>query len=136
MPHLVVYRDQPGVLRLQVLNSQSQFLDQPNSSATPLLDPAPRRFALCGAARLAGGFREVLLIPIQDRPQSGQIVRQSPHNLMPLKSITHRHLHGPVERKISAMDAIQQGCRCAKYEIALQQAAAKPPPSQLDLTGE
>ena len=134
--HLAFDSDQPRELGLQMLGPQPQFLDQSHSAAPPLDQPPPSRSTLSGSVRSFRRPAVVLRVAVQDRFQRLQIERQAADDVVTLQPIADGDLHGPIKGQLAAMNPLQQANGCSQYEVALQQSAAKPAASQLDLPRE
>ena len=122
--------------RLDPLRAQTEFLDQPDGAAAAASQPPPRRPALGRVARLAGGDVVVAPVPLQQRLQRAQIVRQPAENLVLLELIGHRDLHGAVERQLAVVHAPQHLDRRLHHVVALQHLVAEPGAGDLDLLGQ
>ena len=122
--------------RLDPLGAQAEFLDQPDRAAAAASQPAPRRPALGRRARLAGGDVVVAPVPLQQRFQRVQIVRQPAENLVLLELVGHRDLHGAVEGQLAVVDPPQHLHRRLHHVVAFQDLVAEPRAGHLDLLGQ
>ena len=118
------------------LRAQAEFLDQVHGPAAAAAQPPPGRPALRRGSRLAGHDVVVALVPLEQRFQRAQIVRQATEDLVLLELIGYRDLHGAIERQLAVLDAPQHLHGRLHHVIAFQHLVAEPRPGKLDLLGQ
>ena len=122
--------------RLHLLGPDAQFLDQRHRLAAADLDHAPqfRLFVLGGA--LVDELVEVLDVLFHQRLERPQVVRHAGEDLLLLEVLGLRDLHGAVEGKFAAVDALERLDDAAQGEIAFEDFAAEAAAGDFDLFGE